>query len=155
MVVLTQVVVKDTGAEHREKTVHLPGATQPRQRSLKQEITNRNKRQEHSAVAEDCHSVLKYWPRPTLISDKNRRERQPLPTLIEMPLGEELKEIKNTDEDPPVHARPEGKEENDHCLDSDSKARPLTLPVEHTESEVRRSTRERRPQQFLTNSLLG
>ncbi|KAJ7992650.1 hypothetical protein DPEC_G00280880 [Dallia pectoralis] len=48
----------------------------------------------------------------------------------------------------------EGEEDNGH-QDSDSEARPLTPPVEHTQSDVRRSARERRPCRFLTYDSLG
>lgn len=67
-----------------------------------------------------------------------------------MPLREEARERQNTDENLPVLARPEEEVENHGHLDSDSEARPLTPPVEHTHSEVRRSTCDRKPRQILT-----
>lgn len=60
----------------------------------------------------------------------------------------------DADENLLLHTEPVEGEENNGQHDSDPEARPLTPPVEHMQSEVRRSARER-PRHFLTYESLG
>ncbi|ROL50013.1 hypothetical protein DPX16_5772 [Anabarilius grahami] len=85
---------------------------------------------EPAPVKRKIHTVPEHLPNPT---EKRQHADENLP----LPTG-------------PV----EGEENNGH-QDSDSEARPLTPPVEHTQSDVRRSVREKRPRRFLTYESLG
>lgn len=85
---------------------------------------------EPAPVRRESHTVPEYLPNPT---EKRHHADENLPLLTG-----------------PV----EGEGNNGH-KDSDSEARPLTPPVEHTQSDVRRSAREKRPRHFLTYESLG
>lgn len=80
-----------------------------------------------------------------------RRERHSVPEHLPNP----TEKRHHADENLPLSTGPVEGEENNGHQDSDSEARPLTPPVEHTQSDVRRSVREKRPRRFLTYDSLG
>lgn len=74
-----------------------------------------------------------------------RRENNTVPEHLPDPTGENQ----------PLLTVPVEGEENNGQQDCDSEARPLTPPVDHTQSDFRRSAREKRPRRFLTYESLG
>lgn len=94
--------------------------------------------------------VIIYPENPSQGSAPVRKESHSVPEY----LPNHAEERQDVDENLPVF-RPVEEDENYGHQESDSEARPLTPPVEHTHPEVRRSARDRKPRQFLTYESLG
>jgi len=88
------------------------------------------------SVRMESHTVPEYLPDHVLIPTQHDTEQ-------------------NIDENLPTLTRPEGEDEVNRHSVSGTESRPLTPPVEHNQTEVRRSTRGRKPRQFLTYDSFG
>lgn len=112
--------------------------------------TERVDEQASAPTLRENESELEHLATPAPLLMDSGSGRECLPTSAPTPLNVEAQDERDMDENTPG-----GNVESIDNMYSDSETRPLTPPIGQTHTEVRRSTRERRPRQFLTYKSLG